>query len=190
MMEAELVALDGVKFLSLGRSRKDLSKIDDVIKEVVLGKLLNVETQPPASLPPPVAAANVETIPSSSSTVPLIPFVASVQYSVLEEEADMIYGLIQSVTRRMGLAVDKDDIRSSVQPLPEYISSWKTETVQADKLAEFSSFRKAIMANLPTVQKEMEDDDDSLDNWDTMISLRKSGEKIPKRRVLKGRKTQ
>ena len=196
-MQSELVALDGVKFLSLARPRLDL--VDDVIREIVVGKLIlstESEAPPAASAPPPpvaTAAANAGTAAHQdtgckSSSVPLIPYIASVQYSVLEDEADMIYGLIRSVTRRMGLAVD-ENVQND--PLPGYISSWKNETVQADKLLEFSQFRKEIMARLPTIPKEIEDDDDSLlENWDTITSLRKSSDKIPKRRATKRMKNQ
>ena len=195
-MESEVVALDGVKFLSLARSRKDFSTIDGVIREVIVGKLLvNTQTESPPP-PQPAAAANADTTTHQetsckSSAVPLIPFVASVQYAVLEDESDMVYGLIQSVTRRMGFAVDNEHTRSQSQPLPEYISSWKNESTQADKLAEFSKFRKEIMASLPIITQEKDDDEDSLlEKWDTITSLRKSGEKSSKRRVKKGVKTQ
>jgi hypothetical protein len=188
MIENEC-ALDGIKLLSLSRSKnkENFQIVDAVCREVVVGKLLKTKLPAPPSPPPPPpivvptlipTVENRESVPFCQAASATTPFLAVVQYNCLEDDAQLIYGLIQSVIQK-DLPSDGNEMQAITEAGTENeknaVPTGKfVESNQLTKLQELSQFRKQLMATLPMPERAKDEieDDLLLASLDSMVSAK------------------
>lgn len=180
--------LDGIKLLSLSHSNQRFDVVDAVCRDLAVNKLLTAKLlpTPPLPLPPPqqpdVAALVSGNIPVHNVAYATTPFLAMVQYNCLEDDAQLVYGLIQSVIngeKRKGSDVNEEEVIAGIGSEIDKTTIFPTgrfvESNQLTKLEELSHFRRQLMATVPLPVPERAnneaDDDLLLASLDSVMSM-------------------
>ena len=191
------VSLERVKMLSLRRGPpQTFNVVDAVLRDIAVSRV--VASRPldadPASAPPDAPRDVPETrpegvdrvVPKAPAAEGTIPFSASVSYSCLEDDVDLIHAFIDTLLGRTNVHVQRTpDLPPAVvqqqQPDPPFARKKSLEVKQAAQLDEFQEWRKQLMATVPVHAAATHAGDDTFD--DIMLESLESVRVQPRRSV-------
>ena len=152
------IAMEGVKFLSLSqRLPQTFSAVDAVLRDVAVSQLVDSHLpQSDPSLVSAVAASHEgdkQQVPPPPPPPPegTIPFSASVSYSSLEDDADLIYAFIDTLLGRTHAQGASELPPMVPQTGPLFARKKSLELKQAAQLVELEQWRRQLMATVPVV---------------------------------------
>ena len=176
------VSLERVKMLCLRRGPpQTFSVVDAVLRDIAVSRV--VASRPldadPASAPPDAPRDVPETrpeevdrvVPKAPAAEGTIPFSASVSYSCLEDDVDLIHAFIDTLLGRTHTHVQHTpDLPPAVAqqqqqlPDPPFARKKSLEVKQAAQLDEFQEWRKQLMATVPVHAAATHAGDDTFDD--------------------------